>query len=177
MGSPQMAQVIWEIVEPVAAGRGLEIVDVEFCPQRGRAVVRIFADREGGVTLDELAQLSRELGDVIEVRDVLKMAYTLEVSSPGVNRRLSRAEHYPRFIGKRIRVQAASAIDGQRNFLGTLVAASDTDIALELEQGAVIRIPFTAVSRANYEHDFGGGRSGTLARREGQKQGSTLRRT
>jgi ribosome maturation factor RimP len=172
-----MAQVVWEIVEPVAAGRGLEVVDVEFCPQGGRALVRVFVDREGGVTLDELAQLSRELGDVIEVRDVVKMAYTLEVSSPGVNRRLTRAEHYPRFIGKRIRVQAATAIDGRRNFLGTLVQASDTDIVLQLEQGAVIRIPFSAVARANYEHDFGGDRSGTLARRGGQKQGSALRRT
>lgn len=178
MGLPQMAQVVWEIAEPVAAGRGLEIVDVEFRSENGRAVLRVFADRDSGVTLDELAGFSRELGDVIEVRDVLKMPYTLEASSPGVNRRLTRAEHYPRFIGKRIRVQAATPINGQRKFLGTLMAASDRDIVLQVEPGTEVRIPITAVARANYEHDFGGQRADRPARHGGGSPGgSAPRRT
>jgi ribosome maturation factor RimP len=173
-----MAQVVWEIAEPVAAERGLEVVDVEFRSENGRAVVRVFADRESGVTLDELAGFSRELGDVIEVRDVLKMAYTLEASSPGVNRRLARAEHYPRFIGKRIRVHAVTAIDGRQNFLGTLMAATDREIVLQTEEGTEVRIPFTAVARANYEHDFGGRRPDRPARRGGgSPRGSAPRRT
>lgn len=172
MGLPQMAQDVWEIAEPVAAGRGLEIVDVEFRSEYGRSVLRVFADHERGVTLDELAEFSRELGDVIEARDVVKIAYTLEVSSPGINRRLTRPEHYPRFIGKRVRVQVATAIEGQRNFLGTLVRADDRDIVLQVDQGAEVRIPYTAVARANYEHDFGASRRGG-----GSRRGDASRRT
>jgi ribosome maturation factor RimP len=135
-------------------------------------VLRLLADKQGGVTLDELASLSRELSDLLEVRDVIATRYTLEVSSPGVNRPLRRPEHFVQFTGKRVRVRSSQAIDGRRNFLGTLVGATDEGIALQLEGGGEVRIPFGVVDRANYEHDFGGERPRGLSRRERTGRGA-----
>lgn len=117
-------------------------------------VLRIFADRDSGVTVDDLSRLSRELGDLLEVHDVIMTPYTLEVSSPGVNRRLTRQEHYQRFIGQRIRVRTDTPLEGRRNFLGTLLATTEAGITLRSEDGGEAQIPFTMVARANYEHDF-----------------------
>ena len=130
-------------------------------------VLRVLVDREGGVTLDELARVSRELSDLLEVGEVIEAPHTLEVSSPGVNRPLRRMEHFVRFTGKRIRVRSAAAIDGRRNFLGTLIEATDACITVRIEDGIEVRIPFGAVTRANYEHDFGGERPHGLPRRGG----------
>jgi ribosome maturation factor RimP len=164
VGPPQIAQLVWQIAEPLAAQGGYEVVDVEYRPERGRMVLRVFVDREGGVTLDELTQLSRELGDLIEVRDVIATAYTLELSSPGINRPLTRPEHFPRFIGQRVRVRTMTEIDGRRHFLGTLVAADALGIALRLCDETEVRIAFRVVVRANYEHDFDAGKPTRHAR-------------
>ena len=166
MNRAQLVERVWGIAEPLAAQQGLEVVDVEYRGENGRMVLRLLADKQGGVTLDELANLSRELSDLLEVRDVIATRYTLEVSSPGVNRPLRRPEHFVRFTGKRVRVRSSRAIDGRRNFLGTLVGATDEDIALQLEGGGDVRIPLGVVDRANYEHDFGGERPRGLSRRD-----------
>lgn len=168
VGPPHVAERVWEIVEPVAAHGGFEIVDVEYRPERGRMVLRIFADRESGVTLDDLARLSRELGDLLEVHSVIGAPYTLEVSSPGVNRRLTRPEHFPRFVGRRIRVRTDTPMEGRRNFLGILLAVTEAGVALQLEDGGEVRIPFAMIARANYEHDFDTKR-GAAALRRGPK--------
>jgi ribosome maturation factor RimP len=155
MGTKQVVDRVWEIAEPLASQQELEVVDVEYRAEHGHMILRVLLDREGGVTLDELARISRELSDLLEVHEVIAKPHMLEVSSPGVNRPLRRREHFVRFTGKRIRVRSATAIDGRWNFLGTLVEATDADIALRLEDGVEVRIPFGAVTRANYEHDFG----------------------
>ena len=165
MGTKQLVDRVWEIAEPLTSQQELEVVDVEYRAEHGHMILRVLVDRQGGVTLDELARLSRELSDLLEVREAIATPHTLEVSSPGVNRPLRRREHFVQFAGKRIRVQSATAIDGRRNFLGTLVEATDVDIALRLEDGVEVRIPFSVVTRANYEHDFGGERPGGLPRR------------
>jgi len=165
MSTKQVVDRVWEIAEPLSSQQELEVVDVEYRAEHGHMILRVLVDREGGVTLDELARVSRELSDLLEVHEVIATPHTLEVSSPGVNRPLRRREHFVRFTGKRIRVRSATAIDGRWNFLGTLVEATDADIALRLEDGVEVRIPFAAVTRANYEHDFGRERPRGLPRR------------
>jgi ribosome maturation factor RimP len=170
-----MVQRIWEIAEPLATQGGFEIVDIEHRAERGGMVIRVFLDREGGVNVDDLTRVSRELGDLLEVHGAVSGAYTLETSSPGVNRRLTRPEHYGRYVGRRIRVRTDATIDGRRNFLGTLARATGDEIALELVDGAVVRIPLSGIARANYEHDFAAPKS-PARHAQGQRPAAEKRR-
>ena len=91
---------VWELAEPLALGAGLELVDVQYRPEGGRLVLRLLIDRpDGGVTVDELARISRELGDVLDAHDTVPGRYQLECSSPGVNRPLLREAHFHRALG------------------------------------------------------------------------------
>ena len=137
---------IWELATPLASARGMEIIDVEFRREGGRGgrTLRLFLDKEGGAILDELSQVSRELSEILDGEDIIDEAYTLEVSSPGINRPLKRPEHFAQFIGKRIRVRTRDMINGRRSFLGRL-----------LDQGGTrCEIPFEQIEKSNYEHDW-----------------------
>jgi ribosome maturation factor RimP len=146
---------IWELATPLAHARGMEIIDIEFRREGGRAgrVLRLFLDKEGGAILDELSQVSRELSEVLDGEDIIDEAYTLEVSSPGINRPLKRPEHFARFIGKKIRVRTRDMINGRRSFLGRLLNVSTVNIALD-QDGTRCEIPFEQIEKSNYEHDW-----------------------
>lgn len=158
MTRPQVTERVWRIAEPLTAHKGFEVVDVEYRPERGRMVLRLYVDRSEGVTLDDLSKLSRELGDLLEVREVIDSPYTLEVSSPGINRPLKKPEHFRRYVGQRIRVRTGDLIGGRRNFVGILVTVTEEGVTLRLEDSQEVDIPFAVVTRANYEHDFDVGR-------------------
>lgn len=147
---------VWEIAAPVAAAEGMEILDIELRPgggRKGRSLI-VYLDKEpGGPTLDDLSRVSRQLGDLLDVHDALGGPYTLEVSSPGVNRLLKKPEHFARFIGKKIRVRTREPIGDRRSFLGALKEARDDGITVLVEK-TEFRIPFSAIERANYEHDW-----------------------
>ena len=144
------------LIEPVLAQLGYELVELEYAAGRTSAVVRIFIDQPAGISVDDCERVSRDVAALLDVDDPIPTAYTLEVSSPGVNRRLARPEHYARYVGQRIRVRTVVPLDGRRNFLGELLECTPTDFALRLANGAEVRIAYAAVQRANYEHDFGG---------------------
>jgi ribosome maturation factor RimP len=115
--------------------------------------LRLFLDKEGGPNMDELSRVSRELSEILDGEDVVDGAYTLEVSSPGINRPLKRPEHFMRFIGKKIRVRTRDMINGRRSFLGRLLEVSPVSIALD-QDGARWDIPFEQIEKSNYEHDW-----------------------
>jgi len=115
--------------------------------------LRLFLDKEGGAILDELSQVSRELSEILDGEDIIDEAYTLEVSSPGINRPLKRPEHFAQFIGKRIRVRTRDMINGRRSFLGRLLDVSTVNIALD-QDGTRCEIPFEQIEKSNYEHDW-----------------------
>ena len=145
---------IWDLVEPLVDSKELEIVDID-CRREGRGLMlRFFLDRvDGGVTLDDLTPMSRVLGDVIEAHGVIPGRYTLEVSSPGINRRLRRPKHFRDYVGKQVRVRTTEGQGGRRAFLGSLRSVEDHGIELEVDEG-VRFFRFDDIAQANYEHDF-----------------------
>jgi ribosome maturation factor RimP len=146
---------IWELAAPLAETRGLEIIDIEFRPEgsRGGRVLRLYLDKDGGPTMDDLSQVSRELSDLLDTHDVVEVAYTLEVSSPGINRPLKLPQHFTRFIGKTVRVKTRELIHGRRSFLGRLLEVSNDKITVN-QDGAQCEIPFSLIDKSNYEHDW-----------------------
>ncbi|MSP37056.1 MAG: ribosome maturation factor RimP [Deltaproteobacteria bacterium] len=147
---------VWQMAAPLALSEGLEVVDIELKSEGGRGgrVLRLYLDKEGGPNIDELGRVSRGLSDLLDERDVVDGNYTLEVSSPGINRPLRRPEHFERFVGKKIRVRTRDMINGRRAFLGELLEVSAERIAVD-QDGVRWDIPFTQIEKSNYEHDWG----------------------
>jgi ribosome maturation factor RimP len=127
-------------------------------------------DKPGGrVTLDDLTAVSRQVSDILDVReDAVPGAYTLEVSSPGVNRPLTRPSHFPPYVGKRVQVKTRRPIGDRHSFRGVLTAARPDGITLTGDDHAAHEIPFDAIARANYQHEFP-----SAGRRRTDRRGST----
>lgn len=154
MATKNVCETIMDLVEPVAVERGLDLVDVEYQPGGRRSVLRLYLDRPGGISLDDLAEVSREVSDVLDAHDVVPGQYTLECSSPGVNRRLRKPAEFARFCGKSVRVRTSTPIAGSRNFAGLLVSASEDAIEIDDPSHGRLAVPLRSIERANYEHDF-----------------------
>lgn len=145
---------VWKAVNPLVANEGMEIVDIDFRREGRGNVLRFYLDRaEGGVSIDELTTMSRRLGDVIEVHDLVPGSYTLEVSSPGINRRLRQPGHFRRYVGKRVRVRTVDGSDGRRAFLGVLNEVRPDGIVCTVG-GSERFVAFDDIAQANYEHAF-----------------------
>lgn len=144
----QVEDRVREVASRVAATTGLELVLAEFLRGGGRPTLRLTIDREGGVTLDDCAEFSRKVGAVLEAEDPVPSAYNLEVSSPGLDRRLVREADYERFRGRTARVALRAPLDGRRNFQGTLEGLEGGMILLRVEEGTLYRLPLSAVERA-----------------------------
>ena len=146
---------IWEVATQIADGEGMEVVEVELRPEgsrRGR-VLRLYLDKHGGLNIEELGRVSRQLSELLDTQDIVEGSYTLEVSSPGINRPLKKPEHFQRFIGKRVRVRTGDMIEGRRSFLGILNEVTGEKIKIEVE-GKQYEIPFSMIEKSNYEHDW-----------------------
>ncbi|MBW2102897.1 MAG: ribosome maturation factor RimP [Deltaproteobacteria bacterium] len=154
MTQRRIAEQISSLADPVVDALGLELVDVEYLTQGGRWIVRVYVDREGGVTLDECAMLSRELGPLLDVKDVIPHEYVLEVSSPGLNRRLKKEKDFVWARGKKVKLRIRNPIDGRRNFTGMLTDVREGDLLLEVEGGTVV-IALREIERANVVFEFG----------------------
>ena len=145
-----VAERVWEIAEPLVTHEGLEMVDVEFRRESRGMVLRLYLDRVGGVSLDDLTRVSRQLGDVLDAHEAVPGSYTLEVSSPGINRRLRRPDHFRRYLGKKVRVRTIAPMGGRRDFVGILQSVDTDGIVLEAA-GSSHPIRFAEIGRANYE--------------------------
>jgi ribosome maturation factor RimP len=148
-----VAKRAWEVSEALVGHEGMEIVDIEYHREGHGAVLRFYLDRDDGIGVDELATMSRRLGDLLEVHDVVPGHYTLEVSSPGINRRLRQPEHFRRYVGKRVRVRTLGRSEGRRQFVGALRAVEERGIVVDAADGSRF-IEFDDIAKANYEHDF-----------------------
>jgi len=147
---------IIEIAERVAAREGLELVHVELVGGRGSAILRVYIDKPGGVTHEDCVAVSDQVSVILDVEDPIPFPYTLEVSSPGLDRGLYKPADYERFAGLPAHVRLAEPIEGQRNFHGTLVGLEKAvegppAALLDDEQGRRHRLPLDRIAKANVE--------------------------
>lgn len=119
------------IAERVTASQGLELVDCEFRGGGKARMLRLYIDKPGGVTHEDCASVSREVGTILDVEDAVPGSYTLEVSSPGLDRKLMKASDYERFTGSRVKVTTREPIEGNRSFEGRLRGLAGGKVKLE----------------------------------------------
>jgi ribosome maturation factor RimP len=134
------------LLEPTVNALGYELIDLDFNPGGG-GLVRLFIDKDPAVTLDDCEHVSRQVGDLLDVEDPIAAGYVLEVSSPGLDRRLRTPQHFESVVGAEIRVELKRAIDGRRRFRGNLIASGATQIELEVD-GTNWQLPLAEVSVA-----------------------------
>lgn len=151
--------VVSKIAQPILESMGLELVDIEFGRVGPDAVLRLFIDKEGGVMLDDCAGLSRELSMILDVEDVIACNYTLEVSSPGLDRPLKKQADYDRFVGRTIKVRTYQPFlddsgNKRKTFLGKLDGLVDGVVKMSLAEGQTASIPLVQVAKANLEFEL-----------------------
>jgi ribosome maturation factor RimP len=159
MAQLNVIEKITEIAEPLVASLGMELVEIEF-KREGRAMVlRLFVDREGGVMLDDCAQVSRELSEILDVEDFIPGHYTLEVSSPGLNRPLTKESDYGRYKGRLVKIRTYGLLsddagNSRKTFTGELLGLEDGIVRLKLKEGQTAGVPLDKVAKANLEFEF-----------------------
>lgn len=153
--NPTAAKVM-EVLEPHVDRLGFELVLVEYKGSSRGGLLRLLVDRpEGGIDLAELEKVSRVVGDLLDVYDPVEGAYTLEVSSPGLDRPLARLADFERYRGQRVRIRTHQGRDGQKSFVGVLAAVNESGIEVEDEiskRTQVLR--FDEIKEANYQYQF-----------------------
>jgi ribosome maturation factor RimP len=144
---------VTESVTPVLDEMGFELVDIECLSLSGRWVLRIYADKEGGITLDECARVSREVGNLLDVKDIIPNEYVLEVSSPGLNRPLKKEKDFERAIGKNVKIKMVAPINGRRRFTGDLKKVVQGTVYLEIDND-LFALSWKDIEKANLVYDF-----------------------
>ena len=161
MAAETVVDRVRAIAARVASGHGLEIFDVQFRREAPGMVLRVQIDRPGpaataeeSVSVEDCAHMSRELSAILDVEDVVPTAYTLEVSSPGLDRPLRRADDYRRFAGRMAKIVMRQRVDGQGYFRGKLGGLDGTDVLIEADDRKTHRVPLEVITRANLEVEF-----------------------
>lgn len=140
---------IRQIAERVAGSEGLEVVDVEFRGSGPRSLLRIFIDKPSGVTHRDCELVSSQVSAILDVEDFISSSYTLEVSSPGLERRLHRPADYTRFTGKKVKLILREPVEGQRSYTGTLGGLQGGTVLFTSDRGKQIEVAFDNIERAN----------------------------
>jgi ribosome maturation factor RimP len=150
----EVVERIRELLEPILVSRGLFLCEMEFRKEGPQWHLRIYIDRESGVTLEDCETVSRDLSAILDVEDIIAHSYTLEVSSPGLDRTLHTPEHFKRFIGSRVRVKTFLPVNGEKVFHGELTGIEDSIVKVQLDEGRVIEISLGDISKASLEVVF-----------------------
>jgi ribosome maturation factor RimP len=148
----EIIESIIRAVGPILQESELDLVDVEFRPSGKRWLLRIYIDRDGGVTLKDCERVSRELGRLLDVEDIIDHAYALEVSSPGLTRPLKTRADFERYKGKTCRIVTRSTVEGKIEFRGEIVGVKEEDVEVR-DQKDTYSIPLCVIKKANLEFD------------------------
>lgn len=146
-----MENKIRDLITPLIRDMGFELEDIGLKKMGRKYLLRVFIDKDGGVNLDDCANISREIGTVLEVEDQIPYSYTLEVSSPGLDRALKKPGDFIKFIGKTARVVTSCPIDDQTFFVGVIAEAGDTGLVLFLPKDKKVTMQYADISRARLE--------------------------
>jgi ribosome maturation factor RimP len=138
-----------EVADPLAEHLGMEVVEIVFVDARRRPTIRVFVDKDGGVTLDDCAEMSRRIGAALDETDVMPGPYNLEVSSPGAERPFSSLKQYQRNLNKPVEVVLQEPIDNRSHLKGTLVEVDPERIVVHTDEGHPVEVPLSRIKRAN----------------------------
>ena len=147
----ELTDDIWNLVEPVIAARGMEILEIEYRRESAGWVLRIFLDADRAISVEDCAEASRIVSDLLDVADLIQTHYNLEISSPGIDRPLRRLEHFQKHIGDIIEVRTMNPIQNRRNFKGELKDASAGGLTVECD-GRGYLIPIALIERARLRY-------------------------
>ncbi len=159
MSSEGIENKVEALIEPLIAEKGLELVDVVYLTERAGWVLRIYIDRPGGadgvegggVTIDDITEVSRETSYLLDVEDVIPQRYMLEVSSPGLDRPLRKSRHFLDAIGKLVRIKTKEPVEGRSNFKAIIKSVSGESLNVVDQDGREFTLPFGSIARANIE--------------------------
>ena len=153
MGNDSIEARVQEIAERVAIDHGLELVHAEVAGPDNKPIVRVFIDKPQGVTHDDCSEVSTHLGTILDVEDFIHASYTLEVSSPGLERGLYKRADYERFSGSNAKLKTRQPIGGQRNFRGRLLGLEGDEVIFDDRTNGRVQIPLDLITKANLEVD------------------------
>ncbi|MEW6350011.1 MAG: ribosome maturation factor RimP [Thermodesulfobacteriota bacterium] len=127
-----MISSLWRLIEPILEPDGIELVELEFKPEGGRWILRLYIDTPGGVTLDHCQAVSRQVSALLDMEDPIDHPYNLEVSSPGIDRVIRKPQDFCRYSGSPIQVKTRRKLDGRKNFKGTLKGMENAKVILDV---------------------------------------------
>jgi ribosome maturation factor RimP len=146
------AEVIQKMIEPVINALGFDLWGLEYLGQGRHTLLRIYLDKAGGINIEDCAETSRQISSLLDVEDPIKDEYTLEVSSPGMDRILFKAEHYRMYLNSKLKIRLGGSAGGRRNFTGTLLEVTGTGEDIEIvvkADGEDLRFPLQSIEKAN----------------------------
>ena len=154
-GRDAIIEKVQEITERVAGDAGLEVVDVQMLGGGGSRLLRIFIDKPEGVTHADCEHISQHVGTILDIEDVIPGGkYTLEVSSPGLERKLARPREFERFVGHKVKVVLRQPVENQKTWVGALRSFAEGIITLEPSPGRSVQFPLELVERANLKFEW-----------------------
>jgi len=143
-----------KLFEPVVESMGYELVGIEFLGAGGYGTLRVYIDRDSGVSLDDCAAISHQISGILDVEEPIKQAYDLEVSSPGIDRPLFKLADFERFAGNTARIKLVAGLLGRKNFKGELQGVADSKLVTIEVDGEVFDLPYADIAKANLVGDF-----------------------
>ncbi len=147
----KIAKEVQKLTEPIVTASGMELVDVEFRREAVGMVLRLTIDKEGGVSIDDCAYISRLVSDLLDAKDLIENKYHLEVSSPGINRILKRPKDFERFSGQKVYITTKELINGRRRFKGTLKSILNKKIIQVAIGSRLYDIPIELIHKARLD--------------------------
>lgn len=150
MNVKKIIEIVTNIARPIVEKFNLELVDVDFVKENNEWFLRVFIDKEGGITIDDCTNVSRILSDKLDEADPISVSYYLEVSSPGINRPLKKEEDFIRFKGRKIKLKLFKEIDGKKTVRGILLGIKENKVVVNMKDKE-IEIDFNNISSANLD--------------------------
>ncbi|MFT3744727.1 MAG: ribosome maturation factor RimP [Pyrinomonadaceae bacterium] len=154
MDKVSITEYVRGVAEKVAGAKGVELVNVETAGTKKDLVVRIFIDKEGGVTLEDCTLVSRGVEEVLDGEDVIPTRYVLEVSSPGIERELYSLADFVKFTGQLAKIKLKNEIDGQKNFVGVITGVDGETVTVDDRTKGTVSFEYSEVAKANLKIDL-----------------------